>query len=84
MGWYRYKRKKKKWKPGFWTYVTIKSPDGHEVKLKLNITPEAIKRWVLTMGVCRGSGEAQSVSDLKIKNRCRVLLSGDGKKPDIS
>lgn len=84
MGWYRYKRKKKKWTPGFWTYVTIKSPDGHEVKLKLNITPEAIKRWVLTAGACRGSGEAQSVSDLKIKNRCRVLLSGDGKKPDIA
>jgi len=51
--------------------VTIKSPDGHEVKLKLNITPEAIKKWVLTMAACRGSGEAQPVSDLKIKNRCR-------------
>jgi len=64
--------------------VTIKSPDGHEVKLKLNITPSAIKEWVLTAGACRGSGEAHSLSDLKIKNRCRVLLSGDGKKPDIS
>jgi len=47
MGWYGYKRKKKKWKPGFWTIVIMKSPDGHEVKLKLNITPEAIKKWVL-------------------------------------
>ena len=53
MGWYRYKRKKKKWKPGFWTYVTIKSPDGHEVKLKLNITPEAIKRS-LRRGLAEG------------------------------
>jgi len=44
MGGYRYKRKKKKWKPGFCTTVTIKSPDGHEVKLKLNVTPEAIKK----------------------------------------
>ena len=47
MGWYRSKRKNKKWKPGFWTYVTVKFPDGHEVKLKLNITPSAIKEWVL-------------------------------------
>ena len=71
MGWYRYKRKKKKRKPGFWTTVTIKFHDGHEVKLKLNVTPSAIKEWVLTVGACRGSGEAHSLSDLKIKNRCR-------------
>ena len=71
MGWYRYKPKKKKWKPGFWTTVTIKFHDGHEVKLKLNVTPSAIKEWVLTVGACRGSGEAHSLSDLKIKNRCR-------------
>jgi hypothetical protein len=75
MGWYRYKRKKKKGKPGFWTIVTIKSPDGHEVKVKLNITPEAIKKWFLLGAVCRGSGEARSVSDLKIKNRCRGRIA---------
>jgi len=80
MGWYRYKRKKKKWTPGFWTYVTIKSPDGHEVKLKLNITPSAIKEWVLTAGACRGSGEAHSLSDLKIKNRCRGRIGKSAKQ----
>jgi len=80
MGLYRSKRKNKKWKPGFWTIVTIKFPDGHEVKLKLNITPSAIEEWVLTAGACRGSGEAQSVSDLKIKNRCRGRIGKSAKQ----
>ena len=80
MGEYRYKRKKKNWTPGFWTNVTIESPDGHKVKLKLNITPSAIKEWVLTVGVCRGSGEAHSPSDLKIKNRCRGCIGKSAKQ----
>jgi hypothetical protein len=65
MGWYWRKRKKKKWKPGFWVDVRFRSPDGQSVTLRLRVTPESFKRWVLREGVCRGSGEAQSVSDVK-------------------
>jgi len=37
----------------------------------LSFRVHANETRVLPGGVCRGSGEAHSVSDLKIKNRCR-------------
>jgi len=37
----------------------------------LSFRMHANETRVLPGGVCRGSGEARSVSDLKIKNRCR-------------
>ena len=61
--WYR-KKKKKKWKPGFWVDARFPSPEGRSVVLRLHVTPSSFKQWVLTTGVCRGSGEARSVSDI--------------------
>lgn len=52
MGWYRHKRKKKKWKPGFWVHVCFELGDGHSVTLRLHVTPESFQQWVLGRG-CR-------------------------------
>ena len=71
MGWYWHKRKKKKWKPGFWVYVRFPSPDGRSVTARLRVTPESFKRWVLLEGLWRGSAEARSVSDINFKNSCQ-------------
>lgn len=73
MGWYWRKRKKKKWKPGFWVYIRFELPNDGDCLLRLYVTPESFKQWVLREGVCRGSGEAQSLSDVKFKNRCHVI-----------
>lgn len=76
MGWYWRKRKKKKWKPGFWVYVNFDLPGWREVTLRLHVTPESFTRWVLREGVCRGSGEAQSFSDISFKNSCQCQKVG--------
>lgn|GEM_PF-1416266 len=77
MGWYWRKRKKKKWKPGFWVDVSFDLPGWREVTLRLRVTPESFKRWVLREGVCRGSGEARSFSDISFKNSCQCQQVGE-------
>jgi hypothetical protein len=77
MGWYWQRRKKKKWKPGFWVYVRFPSPDGRSVTARLRVTPESFKRWVLLEGLWRGSAEAQSVSDINFKNSCQCQWDGE-------
>ena len=73
MGWYSFKYRKKKWKPGFWVDVRFPSPDGRGVTVRLRVTPTSFKQWVLREGLWCGSGEAQSLSDVKFKNRCHVI-----------
>jgi len=80
MGWYWRKRKNKKWKPGFWVDVNFDLPGWREVTLRLRVTPESFKRWVLTMGVCRGSGEARSFSDISFKNSCQCQWDGENSR----
>ncbi len=80
MGWYWQRRKKKKWKPGFWVYVRFPSPDGRSVTARLRVTPESFKRWVLLDGLWRGSAEAQSVSDINFKNSCQCQWDGENSR----
>lgn len=70
MGWYKRKRKIK-WKPGFWVYVHFDLPDDGDCLLRLHVTPESFKRWVLLWAAGRGSGEARSVSDIIFENSCQ-------------
>jgi len=72
MGWYSFKYRKKKWRPGFWVYVHLEAPNGCNCQLRLLVTPASFKRYWEGRFGC-GSGEAQSLSDVKFKNRCHVI-----------
>jgi len=65
MGWYSFKYRKRKWKPGFWVDARFPLPDGRSITLRLHVTPASFKQWVLLGGLWCGSGEAQSLSDVK-------------------
>jgi len=76
MGWYSFKYRKRKWKPGFWVTVRFPSPDGRGVTTRLRVTPASFRQWVLLDGLWRGSAEAQSVSDINFKNSCQCQWDG--------